>query len=220
MKDKCAFPLSNNFLDKNNQSRLDDISSDKNMKTDKTISQNIFVRRDSIFSPKISSQTILQVKDGNSLQILAKNRAHVKMNFFEYTVIMAFPFLKWKTLNFKHQLFEKGFQKLCYQLDVITYLKKMQQIELTNYVVLEPNQNTMINFLAKLSISYSNEKDAYDYLQLKYNVDISDDEINQFFNYIKYLHEKQVRTSIEQRLYDLAVMQLKNLLFKKPEQYK
>ena len=82
-----------------------------------------------------------------------------------------------------------------------------------NYVVLNPNQNIMINFLAKPSISISNEKDAYDYLQLKYNVDISDEEINQFFNYIKYLHEKKNRSSIEQRLYELAVMQLNNLLF-------
>ena len=83
-----------------------------------------------------------------------------------------------------------------------------------NYVVLNPNQNIMINFLAKPSISISNEKDAYDYLQLQYNVDICDEEINQFFNYLKYLHEKNRRTKIVERLYDLAVMQLRNLLLK------
>lgn len=218
MKDKFLIPLEKSTTEQNDQSKIDDISSEKNMKENKAISSNILVRKDSIF--KIKKKTILQVKDSKSLQLLAKNSAHVKINLFEYIVIMAFPFCKWNNLKFKHKLFEKGFQKLCYQLDVITYLKKMQQIELMNYVVLNPNQNTMINFLAKPSISYSNEKDAYDYLQLKYNVDISDEEINEFFNYIKYLHEKKKKTKIEQRLYDLAVMQLTNLLFKNRPKHK
>ena len=132
---------------------------------------------DTLFTTKTISQTILKINNGNSLQVLAKNKPHVNINLFEHIILLSCPFCKWNSLKFKHKLFEKGFQKLCYQLDVITYLKKMQQIELMNYVVLNPNQNTMINFLAKPSISYSNEKDAYDYLQLKYNVDISDEEI-------------------------------------------
>ena len=57
----------------------------------------------------------------------------------------------------------------------------------------------------------------YDYLDLQYNVDIKDHEIDEFYTYLKNLNEKTDRTEIEDRLLDVAVLQLKNLLSKQEE---
>ena len=93
----------------------------------------------------------------------------------------------------------------------------MQQIELMHFLILDPSQNNMLHFLSKPSISALNKKDIYDYLDLQYNVDIKDHEIDEFYTYLKNLNEKTDRTEIEDRLLDVAVLQLKNLLSKQEE---
>ena len=115
----------------------------------------------------------------------------------------------------KRKLFNSGFNKLCFQLDVLTYLKKIQEIELIKYILLEPSMYNMIHFLAKPSISVSNQKNPFDYLELQYNVDVNEKEINDFYDYLKYLNEKSDKTNSEKRLIDFSVLQLNNLLFSK-----
>ena len=71
----------------------------------------------------------------------------------------------------------------------------------------------MVNFLSKTSISTSNQKDVFDYLQLQYNVDINEKEINEFNNYFNVLIDKEHKSDIESRLLELAKMQVSNLVF-------
>ena len=96
-------------------------------------------------------------------------------------------------------------------MDILTYLKNMQLLELLNFILLDPKENIILKVLSKPSISLVNRIDIYDQLHLKYNVDINDEEMNQFYGAMKLLHDKKNRTSIEGRLFKIASIEMQNL---------
>ena len=91
----------------------------------------------------------------------------------------------------------------------------MQQLELLNYVLLEPEESNMIYFLSKPSLSLANQIDLYHNVLLKYHVDVSKSEIDDFIEYFMYLINKKNKTIIEKRLLKIANVQLYNLFLKK-----
>ena len=137
----------------------------------------------------------------------------MQINLFEIGISLIVPCCRCKRLQRKEEMFKKGYMKIFFQLDVLTYLRKMQQIELLSYILLDHHESQMVNFLSKPSISTSNQKDVFDYLQLQYNVDINEKEINEFNNYFNVLIDKEHKSDIESRLLELAKMQVSNLVF-------
>ena len=111
----------------------------------------------------------------------------------------------------KNILLAKARKKLYFQLDILTYLKNMQLLELLNFILLDPKENIILKVLSKPSISLVNRIDIYDQLHLKYNVDINDEEMNQFYGAMKLLHDKKNRTSIEDRMFKIASVEMQNL---------
>ena len=228
MKDKFVSPQKNNYfgnkennnnkdnlnLSKNNNDKKDDNSVKNSSIEDITssLTKNIF-HKESMFNSNQSSKVLVQKP--KSHYNYNNNQIDVKMNFFEIIIKYLVPCIKWAQFQIKRKLFNSGFNKLCFQLDVLTYLKKIQEIELIKYILLEPSMYNMIHFLAKPSISVSNQKNPFDYLELQYNVDVNEKEINDFYDYLKYLNEKSDKTNSEKRLIDFSVLQLNNLLFSK-----
>ena len=121
------------------------------------------------------------------------------------------PCCAWKKLRMKNILLAKARKKLYFQLDILTYLKNMQLLELLNFILLDPKENIILKVLSKPSISLVNRIDIYDQLHLKYNVDINDEEMNQFYGAMKLLHDKKNRTSIEDRMFKIASVEMQNL---------
>ena len=89
-------------------------------------------------------------------------------------------------------------------MDVLTYLKKMFQLELMSYALLDYNMNQMIHCLSKPSISLNDTKDIFDYLTLQYATDISKKEKEEVDKYVIYLNEKTNKTFIEKKLLEIA----------------
>ena len=89
-------------------------------------------------------------------------------------------------------------------MDVLTYLKKMFQLELMSYALLDYNMNQMIHCLSQPSISLKDTKDIFDYLSLQYATDISKKEKEEVDKYVIYLNEKTNKTFIEKKLLEIA----------------
>lgn len=223
MKIKFGEPMSNNYFKKEDNSKKEDHDNSINKSSDEatiSITKNIIIPQNEIpfgSNKNTSTKAILKINKPRDLHSIAKNNVKVNINIFEIILQYLLPCFTCKSLRIKQKLFTQGFHKLCFQLDVLTYLKKMQQIELMHFLILNPSQNNMVHFLSKPSISALNQKDIYDYLDLQYNVDIKDHEIDEFYTYLKNLSEKTERTEVEDRLLDVAVLQLKNLLSKQEE---
>ena len=89
----------------------------------------------------------------------------------------------------------------------------MQQLDLLCYILLNPKELNMINFISKPSISLVNEIDLYQKILLKYNANISQKEINEFVDFVKILINKNKKTKVENNLLNLATAQLNNFIF-------
>ena len=112
----------------------------------------------------------------------------------------------------KNILLEKARKKLYFQLDILTYLKNMQLLELLNFILLDPKENIILKVLSKPSISLVNRIDIYDQLYLRHNVDLNEWEMKQFYGAMKLIHDKKNRTPIEDRLFKIASVELQNLI--------
>jgi len=60
-----------------------------------------------------------------------------------------------KSLAIKSTLYDKGVWKLDYYFDVITFIQKMQEIDILKYLLLDKDQYNLINFISKPSVSLS-----------------------------------------------------------------
>ena len=88
----------------------------------------------------------------------------------------------------------------------------MQLLELLNYVILEKHENLILKILSKPSISLVNRMDIYEQLHMKYNVDITDKEMKEFYLCMRYLADKNNKTNQEERLFKIASVEMQNLL--------
>ena len=98
-------------------------------------------------------------------KILAKMKKPI---FFTcYEVILRKCFSKSKKLNLKNLLYRKASKKMNQYLDVLTYVKKVQEIDILKYLLLDKDQVKMFNFLTKPTISmiYSDSDDIYQNIQ-------------------------------------------------------
>ena len=74
-------------------------------------------------------------------------------------------------LKLKNELYEKALKKTNNYLDIVTYLKKMQEIDILKYLVLDKDQVKLFNFLTIPSISVNSiDSDDYNKNFLKTNV--------------------------------------------------
>jgi hypothetical protein len=66
----------------------------------------------------------------------------------------------------KKEIFLKAEKKLFYNIDILTYMKKMQELEIIKYMLLDEESLKLVNFISKPGVSY---------------VDRSGDKANPFF---------------------------------------
>jgi hypothetical protein len=140
------------------------------------------------------------------------NQHKIKHNFFEIIIYFIFPCCSCKKLNEKNILFDKGKKQLFFQLDILSYLRKAQQIELINYVLLEPGESIVLEFLSKPLISYSKHNNIYKKIALGYNKISESKEIVNFVKYYNYLFNKKNKSNIEKRLLNLSTTQIKSIV--------
>ena len=159
--------------------------------------------------PNLSSNSIIRRR---TLKQKEKKEIMLTYSIIELLFVFICPCLSWEKLRLKNILLNKGRKKLYFQLDILTFLKNMQLLELLNYVMLEKHENLILKILSKPSISLVNIIDIYEQLHMKYNVDISDKEMKEFYLCMRYLADKNNKTNQEERLFKIASVEMQNLL--------
>ena len=122
--------------------------------------------------------------------------------FFELVLLYVCPCLSWKNFTNKKNLLNKAKTKLFFQLDVLNYLKKMQLLELLTYALLDPEESIILHFLSKPSISLAQKSDLFEKIN-KVNA-VNSKEVNELYTAMKDLEERENKTEMQKRLYNLA----------------
>ena len=145
---------------------------------------------------------------------LKKGPITLKYSIIELLFVFICPYCAWEKLRLKNILLAKARKKLYYQMDILTYLKNMQLLELLNYILLHSQESAILKVLAKPSISLVNRIDIYEQIHQRCNVDLNEEEMKEFISSMKYLYDKKNKTPQEERLYKIASIELQNLLIK------
>ena len=145
---------------------------------------------------------------------LKKGPITLKYSIIELLFVFICPYCSWEKLRLKNILLAKARKKLYYQMDILTYLKNMQLLELLNYILLNSQESAILKVLAKPSISLVNRIDIYEQIHQRCNVDLNEEEMKEFISSMKYLYDKKNKTPQEERLYKIASIELQNLLIK------
>ena len=130
----------------------------------------------------------------------------------ELIIYFTCPCCMCKNLKKKLNLSNKGKRNLFFQLDILTFIKNTQTLEILTYILLEPYQRTMLKFLSKPSISLVNKLNIMEHLTDNIYIDINDEELNEFCTMFKYLQNSNSKNNIEKRLFQLVNLEMNNLL--------
>lgn len=180
----------------------------------KSVSTIVPEQKENIDKDKVYIQDIPIISQSKT-KILVENKDKLK-TYFHYNIIELFivSFCRrcsWKSLKGKNILLDKAREKLFLQLDILRFLKKMQLLELMNYVILEPYENVILQFLSKPSIALAQRKDVYDKI---YTVnDIASHEVSELCKAIKELVDKN-KSKREERLYQITKNEMETLVKK------
>ena len=135
------------------------------------------------------------------------------LNFSCYEILLRYFSCKSNGLRFKNILYEKAKNKLENYFDVVTFITKMQEIEMLKYLLLNEKQIKMFNFLSKPSISKeinSNEINMK-FIQKKKS-DMVD--IEEFQEIIKFYNDNNliIDNDLNKKLFKLFDNEVENLL--------
>ncbi len=154
------------------------------------------------------------ILERKKIKIHPKKKEHIifKFNICELFVYIICPCCMCKKLKMKINLTNKGNKNIYFQLDILTYIKNNQTLEILTYILLEPYQRTMLKFLSKPSISLVNKINIIEKINEHLCIDITDDELNEFLSMFKYLQNNIYKNNNEQRLFQLVNVEMNNLL--------
>ena len=95
-------------------------------------------------------------------------------------------------MKLKKKLFNSGQKRFYFQLDILTYLEKIQQIEVIHKILFNNKEKKMIKFLSKPAISLDNKNnnDLNKIAYKQYHPYSSQNQIDEIFKYYQYLDKK------------------------------
>ena len=155
-----------------------------------------------------------QINKIDNNEIFMFNNSGKPISFNSYEIILRYCPCKTKKFTLKQKLHKKASKKMDYYFDIFTYVKKMQEIDLIKYLLLDKDQVKLFNFISKpsISMSYSNSDDIYINYQknrlIKSKLKI--EELDEIIQSYKVLENKTDK--ITNRLYYLFDYEINHLL--------
>ena len=107
---------------------------------------------------------------------------------------------------------DKAIENLLNNLDIHVYFNKMQMIELFNFVLFEPYQNTILKFLSKPYLSITSYKfNLIDFLPKMFKTEFTKQELKDFTNGYNKLLKIRKKNQIEEKLCNMVNLEIGNL---------
>ena len=175
------------------------------------------------FIPKTEIKKTINLKkekneENNNRTSIIKNVKNMDLTLpfkiYESLIIYVCVCCMTKQLKLKKRLYERGKKKFFIQLDILNYLEKINQIELCNSVLMNHKEVKLIKFLSKPNISiHKKNADIFDkiYKDNQYKF-LYQNQIDSVFKYYISLKKKDNKSPVEERLLNIAEIQIDNML--------
>lgn len=161
--------------------------------------KSIFEAEEHHNESNVSNQDIMDFKEEYRSKFILRRSKTLKLNTCD--IILNYLFCKMlRNKKIENHIFNEGNKKINYYLDVLTIIKKMQELELIKRIIFSNDQQVLINFLSKPLISVfdsnfsnygANKNDFFSFEKL-INIEkkISKDDLeNIYLSYKRLLNE-------------------------------
>ena len=163
------------------------------------------------FKNKISSNIFANINNYHPKKYKKKKKINLNYSILEIIISIFCHCCSTLNLKIKNKLLKKAKNKLFYGLDILTYLRNLQKTEYLNFILLEPYQNVLINYMTKPSISLDYQFDVFEHLKLKYNPDFHEGNVDYFLKSYYHLSDIKYKSPVDTRLYNIVNIELENL---------
>lgn len=148
--------------------------------------------------------------ENNEENILSKSKRPLNFNSFE--IIWRYCPCKTKRQSLQNKFYEKASKKMVYYFDIYSYIKKMQEIDIIKYLLLNKDQVKLFNFISRpsVSMSYSDSDDIYQDIQKNRTNKMKIEELEEIINCHKLL--KDTNEDLNNKLIYLFDYEIDHLL--------
>lgn len=117
----------------------------------------------------------------------------------------------------KHIIFENAEKKFDHNLDMVTYMKKMQELDIIKYLLLDKNTLQLVNFISKPCISMSSKSIEDPEYKLFFEIKEDGNSVSyQNIDVVKKCYDtilaKKDKTSVESRILQLFDLQIEEII--------
>ena len=212
--------IQTNFMKSNFQNFKEDFDNvqENNKESCSPFSLEMTEKNEKISPLEINIETEQRIHEkikNDNLKHIEKLFAEMKKPIFFncYEVILR-PCCKSTKLNLKNLLYQKALKKMNNSLDIINYVKKMQEIDILKYLLLDKDQVKIFNFLSLPSISMKfSDSDDYYMNVLKapvFNAKFNTEELQEVFE--SYILIKNKKDELNNKLFSLFDNEVNHLL--------
>jgi len=122
-----------------------------------------------------------------------------------------------RSLKKKQKIFKNAEEKFNYNIDLVTFMKKMQEVEILKYLLLDKDTLQLMNFISKPCVSMSNSKiEDEEYKEFFENTENSNDMSNKNIDNVKTSYDniitKRQKSYTEDRIIKLFDMQIQEII--------
>ena len=172
------------------------------------------IRKESFHHIKLKEREGIISIDKAVEKIYANSKSKKAINFNCFDIFLRNFCWKSESMKFMNILYEKANKKLLYYFDAYSYVRKMQEIDILKYLLLDKDQINLFKFLSKptISKSYSDSDDIYQNIQK--NQEFHDFLINEDIHEIvlSYFTIKDKKDDINKKLFYLFDYEIDNIL--------
>ena len=166
------------------------------------------MKKNTNYSKNLNKKDIKNFKG----EIKIYNKKLIKLSLLDIIILAICPCFVKRELKKNKLLFKKGKTGIYFQLDILNYMKNMTSLEILIYTLLEPYQMKMLKFVSKPCISVANQINAVEQIKKVFNIDITENDLNELFEQVNIIENKKDRNNVEKRLCEIVSNELENLI--------
>ncbi len=141
-------------------------------------------------------------------------KAHIKMDFNVCQIILrylCFCCLN-KKLRLKRELYDHGNMKFIKHMSIISFIRKMHEIDLIKDLILDEKQVALFNFVSKPSVSLLSKNEIIETLQDKFNTDFNKEEIDHLHDTFHKMAEYEIKSHMDTKLLLIVASEIDHLV--------
>jgi len=162
--------------------------------------------------PKYKLGSKIRGMSEKTIPILKKNSLSIKYSFCSM-LKRYILFCNNDDLNkLKFRIHDEAFKKFNYEMDIYTYIRKMREIDILKYLMMNNDQIHLVNMISKPSFSHKSRNSILESFESKFACKFDIQEAQRIFSSFNNLFIKDKITDLDRKILNIASTEIDNII--------